>query len=92
MFADIHRAYQTSIVKQLLHKNKTVLINIPGGVTSTVQPLDDYSIEDYTMPSGERKFTHLEDDEESGSRSEFTEVDTDFSNDLTESASELESD
>ena len=44
------------------------------------------------MPSTEREFTLLEDDEESGSESEFTEVDTDYSNYLTGSDSELESD
>ena len=44
------------------------------------------------MPSGERKFTLLEDDEESESESEFTEFDTDYANDLTECDSELESD
>ena len=49
-------------------------------------------IEDCTMPSGERKFTLLEDDEESESESEFTEFDTDYANDLTECDSELESD
>ena len=49
-------------------------------------------IEDYRMPSTEREFTLLEDDEESGSESEFTEVDTDYSNYLTGSDSELESD
>ena len=46
-------------------------------------------IEEYTTPSGERKFTLLE---ESESESEFTEVDTDYANDLTECDSELESD
>ena len=40
LFAGIHRAQQTSSVKQLLHKNKMVLINIPGDVKSRVQPLD----------------------------------------------------
>ena len=40
MFTDIHWAQQTSTVKQLLYKNKTVLINISGGATSWVQPLD----------------------------------------------------
>ena len=40
LFADIHRTQQTSSVKQLLHKNKTVLINILGCATSRVQPLD----------------------------------------------------
>ena len=49
-------------------------------------------IEDYRMPSTEREFTLLEDDEESGSESEFTEVDTNYSNYLTGSDSELESD
>ena len=46
-------------------------------------------IENYTISSAEREFNLLEDDEESGSESEFTEY---FSNDLTESDSELESD
>ena len=46
-------------------------------------------IEKYTMPSAERMFTLLEDDKQSQSASEFTEVDTDDSNDLTESNSEL---
>ena len=41
MSANINRAQQTSSVKHLVHiKNKTVLINIPGGATSKVQPLD----------------------------------------------------
>ena len=40
LFADIHRAQKTSSVKQLLHKNQTVLINMPGGATSRVQPFD----------------------------------------------------
>ena len=39
--------------------------------------------EDYTMPSTGREFTHLKDDEESGSESEFTEVGSDYFNDLT---------
>ena len=43
------------------------------------------------MASAERKLTLLEDDEDSGSESEFMEVDTDYSNDLTESDSEVES-
>ena len=47
---------------------------------------------DYTMPSKEKELTILKDDEESGSESEFKEVDTDYSNDLTESDSEIESD
>ena len=49
-------------------------------------------IEDYTLPSAERKFTLLENDEERWSESKFTEVDSDYFNDLTESNSELESD
>ena len=49
-------------------------------------------IEDYTMHSAEREFTLLEDDEESGSESKFAEVDTDYSDDLTESDCGLESD
>lgn len=44
------------------------------------------------MPSKEKELTLLKDDEESGSENEFTEGDTDYSNDLTESESELESD
>ena len=40
LFADIHRAQQTSSVKYLSHKNKTVLINLPIGAASRVQPLD----------------------------------------------------
>ena len=36
------------------------------------------------MPSVEKEITLLEDDEENGSESEFTEVDTDYSNDLSE--------
>ena len=42
--------------------------------------------EAYTMPSAEWEFTFLVDDKESGSENEFTEVDTDNSNDLTEFA------
>ena len=49
-------------------------------------------IEGYVMLSAEREFTLLEDDEESGSESEFTKVDTDYINHLTESDSQLESD
>ena len=48
-------------------------------------------IENYTMPSAERKFL-LEDYEKSGSQSEFKQVDIGYSNDLTKSDSELESD
>ena len=40
LFANIHAAQQTSSVKQLLHKNKAILINISAGATSRVQPLD----------------------------------------------------
>ena len=43
------------------------------------------------MPSAERKFTLLNDDEQSGSQSEFTDIDIDYSNDLIESDSQLES-
>ena len=39
LFADIHRAQETGSVKQLLHKKKTILINIPGSATSRAQPL-----------------------------------------------------
>ena len=39
-------------------------------------------IEYYAMPSAEREFALLEDDKESGSESEFAEVDTDYSNDF----------
>ena len=42
--------------------------------------------------TAEREFTLLEDNEESGSDSQFTEVDIDYPNDLTESDSKLESD
>ena len=49
-------------------------------------------IEDYTMPSAEREFTLLDDDGENEYEKEFTEVDTNYSNDLTESDSGLESD
>ena len=44
------------------------------------------------MPSAEREFILLEYEEEGGRESELTEVDTDYSTDLTESDSELESD
>ena len=67
------------------------------GLSSNLNGTEDdqikvMGIEDYRMPSTEREFTLLEDDEESGSESEFTEVDTDYSNYLTGSDSELESD
>ena len=44
------------------------------------------------MPFTKREFPLLEHDEESESESEFTEVDTGYSNDLTESDSEPELD
>lgn len=37
------------------------------------------------MPSTQREFTLLEHDEDNGNESEFTEVDTDYSNNLTKS-------
>ena len=40
LYADVHKAQQTPDVKQWLHKCKTTLINVPGGTTSRVQPLD----------------------------------------------------
>ena len=40
LYADVHKAQQTPDVKHLLHKCKTTLINVPGGTTSRVQPLD----------------------------------------------------
>ena len=51
-----------------------------------------WRIVDYTMLSAEKDFTVLKDDEESESESKFTKVNTDYSNDLTESYSESESD
>ena len=42
----IHRAQQTNSVKQLSHKNKTVLLNIPGAATSIVQL--PYTFENYS--------------------------------------------
>ena len=38
--ADIHRGQQTEAVKALLAKTKTVLQNIPGGLTSYLQVVD----------------------------------------------------
>ena len=35
-----YRTQETLDVKQWLHKCKTILINVPGGTTSRVQPLD----------------------------------------------------
>ena len=40
LIADIHRAQQTEAVKALLAKTKTVLQNIPGGLTAYLQVLD----------------------------------------------------
>lgn len=40
LVADVHRAQQTDEVRQLLQRKKTLLINIPPGCTSRVQPLD----------------------------------------------------
>ena len=51
-----------------------------------------WRIVNYTMLSAEKDFTVLKDDEESESESKFTKVNTDYSNDLTESYSESESD
>ena len=38
--ADLHRAQQTATVKRMLQSKNTVLVNIPPGFTSKVQPLD----------------------------------------------------
>ena len=40
LFIDMHGDQQTSSVKELLYKNKTVLINIHGGATSKVKSLN----------------------------------------------------
>ena len=40
LYADIHRAQQTDDVKGKLKKVKTVLVNVPSGTTSRIQPLD----------------------------------------------------
>ena len=40
LVADIHRAQQTANVKKLLQNKPTLLINVPPGCTSRVQPLD----------------------------------------------------
>ena len=40
LVADVHLAQQTNEVKRLLQKKKTLLINVPPGSTSRVQPLD----------------------------------------------------
>ena len=39
LYADVHRAQKTLDVKHWLNKCRT-LINVPGGTTSRVQPLD----------------------------------------------------
>ena len=44
LFAYIHSAQQISSVNQLLYRNKTVLINIPGGATSRVQLTNHFKI------------------------------------------------
>ena len=38
--ADVHRAQQTATVKRMLQSKNTVLVNIPPGCASKVQPLD----------------------------------------------------
>ena len=40
MVTDVHRAQQTANVKKLLQNKSTLLINLPPGCTSQVQPLD----------------------------------------------------
>ena len=40
LVADVHRAQQTANVKMLLQNKSTLLINVPPGCTSRVQPLD----------------------------------------------------
>ena len=40
LVADVHTAQQTDAVKRLLVNKKTVLVNVPPGCTSCVQPLD----------------------------------------------------
>ena len=40
LYADVHTAQQTDSVNILLAKNQTTLINVTGGTTSRVQPLD----------------------------------------------------
>ena len=40
LVADVHRAQQTNEVKNLPQKKKTLLISVPPGCTSQVQPLD----------------------------------------------------
>ena len=38
--ADVHRAQQAATVKRMLQSKNTILVNIPPGCTSKVQPLD----------------------------------------------------
>ena len=40
LVADVHREQQTANVKVLLQSKSTLLINVPPGCTSQVQPLD----------------------------------------------------
>ena len=40
LVADVHRAQQTANVKKLLQNESTLLINVPPGCTSRVQPLN----------------------------------------------------
>ena len=40
LYADMHRAQQTPDLNCWLHKCRTTLINVPGGTTSRVQPID----------------------------------------------------
>ena len=40
LVADVHRAQQTANVKKLLQNKSTLLINVPPGCTSQVEPLD----------------------------------------------------
>ena len=40
LVVDVHRAQQIANVKKLLQNKSTLLINVPPGCTSRVQPLD----------------------------------------------------
>ena len=40
LLADVHRAQQTANAKKLLQNKSTLLISVPPGCTSRVQPLD----------------------------------------------------
>ena len=40
LYADVHRAQQIAYVKHWLHKCEATLINVKGGTTSRVEPLD----------------------------------------------------